>query len=92
VVKRHAKLLWFIPVDYDIGVQVGANGAQNIDRPWWGFLTDDKMGTATPEDMNSMDQLKLQKMMDQKSQLESAISNIMKAFEDTQGDLVNNSK
>jgi hypothetical protein len=38
---REGKLLWFIPIDIDVTVDIDVTmGSVNIvDRPWWGFLT-----------------------------------------------------
>lgn len=51
-----------------------------------------KKETDTLDDMNQQQQLKLQQLMDKKSQLEQAISNLMKAQGDTQNELSKNLK
>jgi hypothetical protein len=56
------------------------------------LLTQLKRAQDTMNDLSEERMLKLQSLMEKRAQFESTLSNIMKAFEKTQGDLVANLK
>jgi hypothetical protein len=80
---RKAKLFGVFETRYTETVTVNKNGDIRVDKPWWLAFT-------TVEEMNQMDQLKMQDNLQKQEQSMQTISSIMKMQNDTVKQIIDN--
>jgi hypothetical protein len=80
---RKAKLFGVFETRYTETLTVNKNGDIRVDKPWW-------LAFATGEEMNQLDQLKMQDVLQKQSQSMQTVSSIMKMENDTLKQIIDN--